>query len=62
MNLIFQSALLGLIFFSILLVVSVPVILASVNGWNDNKSYILFSVVIWIIVVIVISILSFFII
>ena len=43
----FQASLLALISFSFLLVIAVPVIFASPNGWNENKNYILLGTVTW---------------
>lgn len=60
MNLIFQFALLALVLFSFLLVVGVPVVFASPNGWNENKNYILLSAAIWSLLVIVVGVLNSF--
>lgn len=43
----FQASLLALIALSFLLVVGVPVVFASPNGWNENKNYILSGSAIW---------------
>lgn len=43
----FQASLLALIVFSFLMVISVPVVFASPNGWNDNKNYILLGAAAW---------------
>lgn len=43
----FQLSLLALIAFSFLMIVAVPVVFASPNGWNDNKSFILFGAALW---------------
>jgi photosystem II PsbZ protein len=43
----FQASLLALIVFSFLMVVSVPVVFASPNGWNENKNYILLGAATW---------------
>nr|YP_007317193.1 photosystem II protein Z [Monomorphina aenigmatica]AFZ88795.1 photosystem II protein Z [Monomorphina aenigmatica] len=43
----FQASLLALIALSFLLVVGVPVVFASPNGWNENKNYILFGSAAW---------------
>lgn len=60
MNLIFQLALLSLVVFSFLMVIGVPVVFASPNGWNENKNYILFSAAIWSFLVILVGILNSF--
>lgn len=60
MNLIFQLALLSLVVFSFLMVIGVPVVFASPNGWNENKTYILFSAAIWSFLVILVGILNSF--
>lgn len=43
----FQVSLLALIALSFLLVVGVPVVFASPNGWNENKNYILLGSAAW---------------
>lgn len=43
----FQASLLALIAFSFLLVVSVPVVFASPNGWNENKNILLLGAATW---------------
>lgn len=43
----FQASLLALIVFSFLMVISVPVVFASPNGWNENKNYILLGAATW---------------
>ena len=43
----FQASLLALIALSFLLVVGVPVVFASPNGWNENKNYILLGSAAW---------------
>jgi photosystem II PsbZ protein len=60
MNLIFQFSLLLLIALSFLMVVGVPVIFASSNNWNENKNYVLFSGVMWTILVFVVGALNSF--
>nr|ALP86106.1 photosystem II protein Z [Phacus orbicularis] len=60
MNVIFQLALLLLVTFSFLMVIGVPVVFASPNGWNENKNYILFSAAIWSFLVILVGTLNSF--
>lgn len=43
----FQASLLALILLSFLLVVGVPVVFASPNGWNENKNFILLGSAAW---------------
>nr|YP_007517052.2 photosystem II protein Z [Euglena viridis]AFU90304.2 photosystem II protein Z [Euglena viridis] len=43
----FQVALLALIAFSFLMVVAVPVVFASPNGWNENKTFVLVGAATW---------------
>jgi photosystem II PsbZ protein len=43
----FQISILALIFLSFLMVISVPVIFASSNGWNENRNYILLGSAVW---------------
>nr|YP_009144899.1 photosystem II protein Z [Euglenaria anabaena]AKJ83346.1 photosystem II protein Z [Euglenaria anabaena] len=43
----FQASLLALIALSFILVVGVPVVFASPNGWNENKNYILIGSAAW---------------
>nr|UXD06394.1 photosystem II protein Z [Eutreptiella sp. CCMP389] len=45
--LIFQASLLALVLLSVLLVIAVPVILASPEGWNNNKNYIFTGAAAW---------------
>nr|YP_010700425.1 photosystem II protein Z [Phacus arnoldii]WCH63537.1 photosystem II protein Z [Phacus arnoldii] len=60
MNLIFQLSLLALISLSFLLVIGVPVICASPNGWSENKNYVLFSAAAWASLVFVVGALNSF--
>lgn len=43
----FQLAILALVFLSFLMVISVPVVFASPNGWSENKNYILIGSAAW---------------
>lgn len=58
----FQLSLLALIAFSFLMVVAVPVVFASPNGWNDNKNLILFGAATWAILVFLVGTLNSFVI
>lgn len=51
----FQISLLALIAFSFVLVVAVPVVFASPNGWNENKNFILLGAVAWAILVFIVG-------
>lgn len=55
MELIFQLTLTLFIFLSFILVVTVPVIFASQDGWEENKNYILYSSTLWGVLVLVIG-------
>lgn len=58
----FQASLLALIAFSFLLVVGVPVIFASPNGWNENKNYVLLGAAAWAALVLLVGTLNYFVI
>lgn len=62
MELIFQLTLTLFIFLSFILVISVPVIFASQDGWENNKNYILYSSTLWGILVLLIGALNSFVI
>lgn len=55
----FQASLLALIAFSFLLVISVPVVFASPNGWNENKNFLLLGAAIWTALVILVGTLNY---
>lgn len=55
----FQASLLALIAFSFLMVVGVPVVFASPNGWNENKNFVLLGSVAWVTLVIVVGVLNY---
>jgi photosystem II PsbZ protein len=57
----FQISLLALIVLSFLMVIGVPVVFASPNGWNENKNYITLGATIWILLVFLIGSLNYFI-
>ncbi len=56
----FQASLLALIAFSFLMVISVPVVFASPNGWNENKNYILLGSAAWASLVLIVGTLNSF--
>lgn len=58
----FQASLLALIALSFLMVVAVPVVFASPNGWDSNKSFILLGCIIWAALVLLVGILNSFVI
>lgn len=60
--LIFQFSLLALIAFSFLLVIAVPVVFASPNGWNENKNFVLFGSAAWSVLVLLVGTLNSFVI
>lgn len=60
LNLFFQASLLFLVFLSFLLVVSIPVVFASPNGWNENRNYIVLGATTWTLLVFVVGILNYF--
>lgn len=62
MILIFQISLLALILLSFLLIVAVPVVFASPNGWNDNKNYLVLSIGAWTLLVLLVGTLNSFVI
>lgn len=58
----FQISLLALIAFSFLLVVAVPVVFASPNGWNENKNFVLLGAAAWSFLVLLVGSLNSFVI
>lgn len=56
----FQLALLALIVVSFALVIFIPVVFASPEGWTNNKNTILASAVTWALLVLVVGVLNFF--
>ena len=56
----FQVALLALILFSFLMVVTVPVIFASSNAWNENKNLVLLGAITWAVLVFIVGTLNYF--
>lgn len=59
---LFQISLLALIAFSFVLVVAVPVVFASPNGWSDNKNLVLFGTAAWALLVLLVGSLNSFVI
>jgi photosystem II PsbZ protein len=57
---IFQLALFGLVALSFLLVIGVPVVFASPDGWLSSKNFIFSSVSLWIFLVFLVGILDAF--
>jgi photosystem II PsbZ protein len=60
MTSILQVALLALIFVSFALVVGVPVVFATPNGWTDNKGAVFSGLSLWLLLVFVVGILNSF--
>jgi photosystem II PsbZ protein len=58
----FQASLLTLIALSFVMVVAVPVVFASPNGWDNNKSFILLGSIVWVFLVLLVGILNSFVI
>lgn len=58
MTLIFQFSLLALIALSFLMVVAVPVVFASPNGWESNKNYLLTGAAAWAGLVLMVGVLN----
>ena len=57
---LFQLSLLALIGVSFLIVVGVPVVLASPDGWTSSKSTIFTGLSLWVVLVFVVGILNSF--
>lgn len=62
MTLIFQLTLFAFISISFLLVVGVPVVFASPNGWVENKQIVFSGVGIWVLLVFAVGVLNSFVI
>ena len=60
MTLLFQITLFALIAVSFLLVVGVPVVFASPNGWTENKRVVFSGLGLWILLVFAVGILNSF--
>jgi photosystem II PsbZ protein len=59
---ILQLSLIGLILLSFLLVIGIPVVFASPNGWNEKKNYVVLGTTIWGLLVLLIGGLNYFVI
>lgn len=60
MTLVFQLTLFALIGLSFLLVIGVPVVFASPNGWTENKGTVFSGLGLWILLVFAVGILNSF--
>nr|YP_009106297.1 Z protein of photosystem II [Interfilum terricola]YP_009106453.1 Z protein of photosystem II [Geminella minor]AIT95112.1 Z protein of photosystem II [Interfilum terricola]AIT95268.1 Z protein of photosystem II [Geminella minor] len=60
MTFLFQLTLFALIALSLLLVVGVPVVFASPNGWTENKGTVFSGLGLWILLVFAVGILNSF--
>jgi photosystem II PsbZ protein len=60
LSILFQALLLLLVSLSFLLVVGIPVVFASPNGWNENKNYVVLGATTWTLLVFIIGILNYF--
>nr|YP_010700166.1 photosystem II protein Z [Euglena agilis]WCH63311.1 photosystem II protein Z [Euglena agilis] len=58
----FQASLLALVALSFVMVVAIPVIFASPNGWDNNRSFILLGSALWTVLVLLVGILNSFVI
>jgi len=58
----FQVSLLALIAFSFLMIVAVPVVFATPNGWDNNKNFILLGAATWAALVLLVATLNSFVI
>ncbi len=59
---LFQVSILALIAFSFIMVLAVPVVCASPNGWNENKSFVLLGSAFWALLVLLVGALNSFVI
>jgi photosystem II PsbZ protein len=60
MTSILQLALFALIMVSLLLVVGVPVVFASPNGWSENKGVVFSGLSLWLLLVFTVGVLTLF--
>ena len=60
MTSILQIALLGLVLVSFALVVGVPVVFASPNGWTENKGVVFSGLSVWFLLVFAVGVFSSF--
>lgn len=54
----FQALILALIILSFVMLIAIPVLFASPNGWDNNKPFVLISSGVWLILVFSIGILN----
>lgn len=59
MGIVFQITLLGLVLYSLLLVVLVPVLYSSASDWQKGKNVILIGSVVWVGWVVAVAVLNF---
>ena len=62
MNLVFQLTLLAFIGLSFLLVVGVPVVFASPEGWTQNKGTVFSGIGLWVLLVLLVGVFNSFVI
>lgn len=62
MSIIFQLALIALVFFSFVMVIGVPVAYASPQNWDQSKPLLFLGSTIWVVLVLLVAILNFFVI
>jgi photosystem II PsbZ protein len=62
MTAILQLSLFGLILLSFALIIGVPVVFATPNGWADNKRFVFSGVSVWLLLVFAIGIFNSFVI
>lgn len=62
MSILFQLVLAALVFFSLVMVVGVPVAYASPQNWDQSKPLLYLGSGIWIVLVVLVAILNFFVI
>lgn len=62
MNLVFQLTLLAFVGLSFLLVVGVPVVFASPEGWTQNKGTVFSGIGLWILLVLLVGVFNSFVI
>lgn len=60
MSILFQLALTGLVLFSFIMVVGVPVAYASPQNWEQSKPFLFLGSGIWVVLVIAVAVLNFF--
>ncbi len=60
MSILFQLALAGLVFLSLVMVIGVPVAYASPQNWEQSKGLLYIGSGAWLLLVIVVAVLNFF--